>query len=55
MNKIKKVIKKIKEGFVKEAFRQIIWIYALVNKHKKGLLAYSAISVVSLLITTLVR
>ena len=52
MNKIKKVIKKIKEGFVKEAFRQIIWIYALVNKHKKGLLAYSAISMVSMLITT---
>lgn len=52
MNIVRKIVKKIKDGFVKEAFHQILWIYSLVRSHKKGLLVYSIISLLSMLIST---
>lgn len=51
MNKVQKAVKKIKAGFLREAFGQIRWIYSLAGEHKKGILLYAAISMVSMLIS----
>lgn len=51
MSKVERAIKKIKSGFLREAFHEIVWIYSLVGTHKKGLLLYSLISIVSMIIS----
>lgn len=52
MSKLKRVIEKIKAGFLKEAFHQLLWIYSLVGVYKKSLLLYALISMIIMLIST---
>lgn len=54
MNLITKVIKKIKEGFLKDIFNETIWIYKLIKKYFSKVVLYTVLSLASLGITMFV-
>ena len=51
MNKIKKIIKKIKDGFFQDAVSELRWIYQLLADYKWGIAGYTVLTLVSMVIT----
>lgn len=47
MSKVKKVISKVKEGYLKEAGREILWSFAYVKQYRLAILLYTFLSLLS--------
>lgn len=51
MERIRKVIRKLREGFVQRAFRELIWIYRTLSGNRKDIIIYTALTIVSMIIS----
>lgn len=47
MDKIKKIVRKIKEGFLKKAFGELLWIYRILADYRKDIIFYTVLILIS--------
>lgn len=51
MNKLRKIIKKIKDGFLKEAGAELLWIYKILAGYRKDIFTYTILTLIALLVS----
>lgn len=51
MEKINKIIIKLREGFVQKAFKELVWIYRTLANDKKDIALYTSLTILSTIIS----
>ena len=51
MDKLKKIFRKIKNGFLKEAGSELLWIYKTLSTYRKDIIVYTVLTLIAILVS----